>query len=358
MFPVRSICEPLEGRRLFSATLTGAFARVIPQTILPATTDHITLRVANTGDALATGKATISLYASTDPVVNADAALLTTSSRLVRLSPRHSAAFMLRFAAPTTLAEGNYFLVARIDAPVNTDGSVTETVAASPQTVSIPQPFVDLTGRIATRPTRLLISGGSRTAGGSAGVLVVNSGNAPARGALDIQMFASTDSTLDSADTPIAAMHFKNVNIRAGGSRLFPVRLNLPGSTPVGNYSLFAVINSANSIAERDLTNNVATARKPLVLANAPTLIDLRHHHHDQNDDGSTTAVDVTIDTEAYDNTSTSDTSDNSSPPPDASVDTTTGPASPPTDSGTSTDSTSSDFGGDFSGDSGGGADF
>jgi hypothetical protein len=358
MFSARSICEPLEDRRLFSATLTGAFVGAIPRAILPATTDRVTLRVTNTGDAFATGKPSVSLYASTDPAVRADAVLLTTSARLVRLSPGHAAVFILRFAAPTTLAEGNYFLVARIDAPMNVDGSVTETVAASPKTVLIPQPFVDLTGRIATRPTRLLISGGSRAAGGTAGVLVVNSGNVPARGTLDIQMFASSNSTLDSAATPIAAVHFKNVNIRAGGSRLFPVRLNLPGSTPVGTYSLFATINSANTIAENDLTNNVATARKPLVLANAPTLIDLRHHHHDQNYDGSTTAVDVTIDTEAYDNTSTSDTSDNSSPPPDASVDTTTGPASPPTDSGTSTDSTSSDFGGDFTGDSGGGADF
>jgi hypothetical protein len=338
-----------------SAVLTGTFAGPIPNAFSAQGVDHVAIRLTNTGDALAAGNAKISLYASTEPIFNADATLLASSTKSVRLRPRQSAPVLVKFPAPTSLPNGSYFLIARVDAPATPDGTVAETIVTAPHPVSIPQPFVDLSGRIVTQPGAIAVTA-SRNAAGGAGVLVLNSGNIAARGPLDIQVFASADNTLDSADTPIASVHFKNVNIRANGARLFAIRLSVPGSTPVGSYTLFASINTANTIAETTLANNIVSAPRPLVLVNPPTLIDLRDHHHnqDQNDGGS---IDIEVGTDTGDDTydNTYDTSDDGSdepvpPAPD------TGPTdTAPSDSG---DDTGSDFVDDTGDDSGGGADF
>jgi hypothetical protein len=358
-FIVSPVCEALEGRRLYSATLSGSIAGSLPQSLLPDTVDHVTLRLTNTGDAVVAGRTTVSLYASTDQTVNAGAELLGMITRPVLLRPQKSTALGVRFSPPANLTVGDYFLVAKVDALAKSNGSLSETVIASRKAVSVPQPFVDLTGKITSQPTCPLIVVASGTPTGSASVLVMNKGNVPARGPLDITLYASTDNMLDSAATQIAAAHFNNVNIRAGGSRTFPVRLTLPGNMPVGSYTLFASINSANTIAESNLANNIVAARKPLVLINPPTGIDHRDHHHQEqnNSDGSDfVEVDVTTIDDSSDSYDTGDVPDTSSPPPDVAP-----PATAPTDSGdagNSIDSSGSDFGGDFSGDTGGGADF
>jgi len=356
-------CECLEERRLFSATLTGSFAGSLPLSLLPSADDQVTFRLTNTGDATARGMSTVSLYASTDQTINANADLLAIITRPVLLRPGRSTALSLRFPTPAILAGGNYFLVARVDAPVNSDGSVVEAVVDSSRAVAIPEPFVDLTGRIAIQSIVPLVVVASRTTTGIENVLVINRGNAPARGPLDITLFASTDKTLDSADTQIAAAHFNNVNIRAGGSRLFAVPLTLAGDTPVGSYTLFASINSSNTIAESNLANNVAMAGKPLVLINPPPIVDQRDHHHDQNngDGAGFVGVDLTMIDNGSDSFDMGDVPDMSFPPPDVAPAATAPMDS--TDTGnpsdfTGADLTVGDFGGDFSGDVGGGADF
>src|ERR1700733_5572170 len=63
--------ERLEGRQLLSADLVGSFAGAIPQDLEPAMSNHLVVRLSNTGNARAAGQATVSLYASTDSTLDA-----------------------------------------------------------------------------------------------------------------------------------------------------------------------------------------------------------------------------------------------------------------------------------------------
>jgi hypothetical protein len=218
--------------------------------------------------------------------------------------------------------------------------------------VAVFQPVVDLSGQIAALPMTLFVNSSYPTYA-QARVQVFNTGNAPARGPLQITMYASTDGAIDSTATVLGVVTFPAVNIRAGGSHMFVVPLTVPAGMPVGSYTVLASINSSNTIVESDTANNVAVGQHPLTLANAPILIDLRHHHQGDNTGSNVdySEIDVGIDTggEYVDPGIDSSTTDSAPPPDTGNSDATTQPATGSDNSGGS-DSGGSDFGGDASG--------
>jgi hypothetical protein len=354
--------ETLENRRLLSAALIGSFTGAIPATLPPGGINHLTVRVTSPAGQVEVGKATVSVYLSDTQTLGDDAVLLGTATRNLHLRGGQSTAFPFRFASPSSLPDETGYLLARIDGPTNADGSANETIALAPQAVSVVQPFVDLVGQIAQQPSTVFVS--SATPGiAVARVKVFNSGNVTAHGALQITMYASTDSTLDSGDTVISIANFGGAPIRPGASRTFPVQLSLPAGTAVGSYTLLASINSSHTIAEINTGNNIAVGQHPFAVAAAPILVDLRDHHHQDNNNDNNQSV-VLIDDGSGDGQSVyvdnSDSQD-SAPAPSDGGDASTQPASQPapgdqggsTDSGgsapSSSDTGSSDTGSDFS---------
>src|SRR5438046_9165536 len=91
--------ELLERRTMLSADLTAAFAGAVPAALPPVGTSKVAVRVANAGDAPASGSATVTLYASAGPTL-AGAVPLASAARNVRLRPGQSSVMPIRFATP------------------------------------------------------------------------------------------------------------------------------------------------------------------------------------------------------------------------------------------------------------------
>lgn len=368
------VVESLENRQLLSAALAGAFAGGVPAALFPAQNNRVSIRVSNTSGATEAGPVTVSLYVSGTPDVGNDAVAVGTATRSVSIRAGRAANFPFRFASPSALPDGTDYLVAKIDGPTPADGSANEAIIVAPHTVTVAQPFVDLTAQI-TAPSAPIFVGNSGSSFGQAQVRVRNAGNVPARGVMQIALYASTNGALDSNSIPVGMTNVRAVTIRAGGSRVFPVALNIPAGTAAGSYTLFASINPGHAIAESDFSNNTAMAARPLVVTNTPpVVIDNRGHHHHDDGGGGDAGLAVFVgdgisvddgaapveDTSGIDMSAPppppADMSGADAPPADTSAPSDSGgspDASPPADSG----SNGSDFGGGFS-DLGGGADF
>jgi len=91
-------------------------------------------------------------------------------------------------------------------------------------------------------------------------VTVANTGNAPAWGMIDIDLYASEDQSLDGTDTllttvsryvymPAGSAHICNLRA-AGSSQTYNLRVQLPDDISCGDYYLLADIDSQDNIAE------------------------------------------------------------------------------------------------------------
>jgi hypothetical protein len=187
---------------------------------------------------------------------------------------------------------------------------------------------------------------------------------------MQITVYASSTGALDSNAVPVGVAVVRNINIKAGGSRAVVAQILVPPGTAVGNYTILAAINSANTVQERDTSNNLVGSPQTMAVLNAPTFVNVPHHGGNNNSGGIFVGgggayidvIDYGDGSGGYYDPGTSD-GDSSAPPSDTGTTysdpgTTTAPVdnSPPSDSGDSSDS-GSDFGSD-PGDPGGGADF
>jgi hypothetical protein len=337
------LIEALENRRLLSADLIGSFAGAVPGALPPGGANHVTVRVSNPPGQTETGKLAVTLYLSQTPSLDSDALVLGAASRRVHLRAGQTAAFPFRFASPSAVSSGDDYLVARIDGPVNADGSANETIAVAPHAVAVTQPFVDLVGRIGSFPATLFVNSASRTIS-YAQVQVFNTGDVPARGTLQISMYASTDGAIDSNATMIGATRFSAVAIRAGGSQMFPAQISLPAGMAAGTYTLLASINSSNTIVESNTANNIAAGQHPLTLVNGPAGGNQSNHHQNNHNADNSSASETEVDVEVDTGTEDDFTSIDSTPPPDTSGgDSSTQPTSGDDSSGS--DNSGSDFG-------------
>lgn len=311
------LVEALEQRQLLSAEFTGSFAGALPSALPPGGISHATVRVSDRPGQLETGAVTVTLYLSDDPSVDSSALVLGTATRQVHLRGGQAVAFPFRFASPPSVSTGNDYLLAQIDGPTNTDGSANQTVVAAPGMVAVSQPTVDLIGRIVAFPATLLVNSKCPTAA-CAQVQVYNTGSVTARGTLQITMYASTDGAIDSNATVIGTNSFKAAAIRAGGSRMFAAKMSIPAGMNPGSYTLLALINPSNTIAETNTANNIAVGQHPLKLLSAPPGNCLGNHQRNNGDNGSDggdgSEVDVEVDTGTDDgcDEGSSDTSNDS----------------------------------------------
>lgn len=328
--------EPLEPRLLWSVGI--AFAGRIPTALDPGRANHLAVRIINTGDQPASGPLNVNLYASPDGALNGGDALLATSDRTVRLRPGRGVNVPLRFNSPATLQSGTYYLLAQVGTAGDGGG---DPLVASSQRVAIQQPFIDLTGQFSSFPIGAVDV--TNTGNDVLGVRVINQGNVPAAGALAVSFYASTDMTPDPAD-PLIGVAARNVRIKPGASQVFTAPITFPSRMAVGNYFVFAVVDSARAFAESNEDNNTLLAPRQLIAANmpAPVMIDQRdrhHHHGDQTvviESGGFGGALFIGDVQAEGDFGPDPFMPDSSPPPDSGA---TDVSPPPTDSGPPPDS-------------------
>lgn len=102
--------------------------------------------------------------------------------------------------------------------------------------------------------------------GGAAQVRVVNRGNKPATGNLQVTFYASLDGDLDGGDTAITTVS-KKVNLKPNASAVLSAKFNYPGKLPDGHYFILAKADGGNAIAESDEINNLAASAQSITIA-------------------------------------------------------------------------------------------
>ncbi len=113
-------------------------------------------------------------------------------------------------------------------------------------------------------------------------VRVTNQGSARATGSLSISFFLSTSTTLDASAVRVPAL-LNNLLIDLGNSlsQTFQAQVRIPRGILPGDYYLLALVNSTNSIAESDVSNNLAASQK-LILCSSTALTSAQAMLYDQ----------------------------------------------------------------------------
>lgn len=236
--------------------LVVAFAGGLPASVIGGSAGKVKVTVTNNSDtATASGAALVKLFASGGQHLEAGDTEITPTISLgkLKLKPHASKTVNAKFTFPATLPDGDFYILASVD-PTNVIGESDETnnLAVSASTVHITAPFVDLSGTLA--------GGGSIKAGKPVVVPVVikNTGNVTAKGTIAVDFYASTDATFDAAtDTLLKGQVPVKINIKPAKSQTVRVRFT-PTTTPAaGKYSLVAVLNSTQSLAEPNFADDV-----------------------------------------------------------------------------------------------------
>ena len=368
---MRCAIEPLEPRRLLSASLAAGFVGSVPRSVMPQGHAQVALRV--TDAAISQGRETVrvSLFASPEPGLDAGALPLVPKPQVVHVAHGRVATARFHFSPPASIGSGDYYLVARVDSGVLRTGDES-VVAVAPRTTAFVQPFVDLTAQIVQQPSQAVYVDSQHSGGGKVTVLVFNAGNAAAVGTLSASVYASSEASFKSTSPVIGQTSVPKFSLPGGKSKIISVALTIPAGTAAGSYHLFAQINASGGIVESNVNNNVASTLTPLVVTNTPPATGGYHHHHHGGmgdygygygaaslvgvgvgvavDDGSSDWMDVPTDTGSSD----VPPSDGGAPPEDTTptsepTSPTTDPTTQPVDSSSGSGSAdSSSAGGDF----------
>jgi uncharacterized delta-60 repeat protein len=192
------------------------------------------------------GRVPVDLYLSSDATLDGnDAAVLTTNPRL-SLKPGQTKRIKINVRTIPSAAEGPYRVLARVTAP-----DLSTTVAAAPETVAIAAPVVDLTTQI-DRGIPVNVAPDAKV---RVSVTVTNGGNVPAVGTTGLAVYASTDAAV-SGDDRVLLTRDVRVKLSPGRAKRYTLSFRLPGDLAAGTYFLGASIDTANSVAESNETNN------------------------------------------------------------------------------------------------------
>jgi uncharacterized delta-60 repeat protein len=248
-----TIPENLPNLRVDSALLGKFLASVVGGSKAPTAAVKLT----NAGQTDAAGLVGVGIFASSDATLDADSDTQVASIDNVKiaLKPGKGKTLKLKLGTyPSTLADGNFFLIARID----NGGAIPELKesdnnAATAAAITIAAPFFDLSGTPGAAPRGSLTPGGKV----SASVLVHNAGNVALKQAVNVQVLASPgDAAPGNGDVNVASPVAK-LNLKPGGSKNAKLSFVLPANLAPGTYTLLAKLDSLNVVFEKDETNNL-----------------------------------------------------------------------------------------------------
>jgi uncharacterized delta-60 repeat protein len=215
--------------------LVPAVSGVKPAKVLGGSKASAVVNVQDQGNDPAAGNVTVTIYLSADGTFSTDDSLAGHVSGTVKLSPGlKKKSFKLAFVYPTSLTDGKYFVLAQVTSPTIPDAAPATDVAANAFAVPVTQPFVSIAGQFHAQSvvTSKMIS---------ITISLMNQGNVAAKGTAQLQIFASTDPTLDESDTALNAQTPERVQIKAEGTSTLKIRLKrTPGSFTGDDYILLA----------------------------------------------------------------------------------------------------------------------
>ena len=270
--------EPLENRRLLSASLSAAFTGQVPSVLMAGGRQQADITLENQGNAPARGSVTVDLYASPTPTPSGGDTLLAQISRPVSIRSAGEKNLAVAFVAPSALAGQDDYLVAEISSA----HGITAGTFASATPISFQQPYVNLAAAFVQSPLAATTNG-IVSSGQAALINLTNQGNVAARGAVTVNVYLSANNVLDSASVLAGQALAVHVNLAPGASRLVPVRLLVPNGTAPGNFQLFAVATPLHGFVQRNPAEAVAAATESLTVISTVDynvlMVNYKRHH-------------------------------------------------------------------------------
>lgn len=243
--------------------LTDSFVGAFPTSVLTGAKSKGKLRIVNQGAALTSSGLQVALFTSSDSAFNAgDSQFATLSTGPLKLKAGGSKVISIQFTYPSGIADGNYFIIASVDATnqvMESDESNNTTAIAGAVTISAP--FVDLAGKFGRLPSTLT---SGKTV--SLPLTIQNLGNIAATGTIAVDVFASADTALDASDKSLSTGVPVKINAKPGKSQ--NVQLHIPANPSVapGSYFLIVNVNSTQTLSEKNPANNVVVSGLPILL--------------------------------------------------------------------------------------------
>ncbi len=195
---------------------------------------------------------TVTLWTSTDGTFDAGADTQVGSYNVTTLAAGANTSQVISFNAPA--GGQGYTLFGVADQP----GGVTEYSEAN---------NVSVVGSLGVGPDLTVAIDDTYVTGADAvpgdrswiPVQVTNGGAGRVSGLATIQLYGSADGIIDPGDYLFGQRTYR-ISLRAGQARTYWIRSQVPADIPVGNYNVLAVVDSGDTIAEADETNNTDAA--------------------------------------------------------------------------------------------------
>ncbi|HEX8911106.1 MAG TPA: choice-of-anchor D domain-containing protein, partial [Humisphaera sp.] len=201
----------------------------------------VTLRVTNGSATAVAGRLAGSLFASTDLAADGGDQIVGSVNKVLKLKPGQakSVKVKLTFAAPA--ADGTFSVLA----PLSFEGA-TAGQANSDRQVQIQTPRVTLAGQSVG-------SGGSAAFGGKVklAVPVLNTGNVPAKGTMNLDLIASIDGTVSTGTSfTMATLNGVKFSAKPGQTKSVKLSFTVPPTFPApfaaGAYTLIVRVASSS----------------------------------------------------------------------------------------------------------------
>lgn len=245
--------------------LAPTFVSDLPTEVVGGDPGRVTLNIANKGTANFAAGANITLYASADNVLDTtiDPVVRQISGLPLRIGHNSDKNVRIDFNYPTNLPDGNYKLIATVDAGSSLDTDTTNNTSVTTGQVFIRRAFIDLRADTISVTSGPLKVGANNTVE----VKVTNLGNVTASGPLGISLAAISPNL--AGQVPLIKV-VRQARLGPAGSRTatqtFRITFQLPPTLPSSQspgYFFQATLDPDQVFAETDETNNVVTTLNP-----------------------------------------------------------------------------------------------
>ena len=218
------------------STIEATIVSTLPGFAVGSTAGSMTLRLFNTTLDAFSGPVSVALYATPDGSISStDTPFAIVTLKKVAIAGETAKLVVVHFRYPTSLPNGSYQFAAAVTA---TEAGTAPAKTVASNAVTIVAPVIDLSAKpllskiVVRRGHRKLIA-----------LRITNNGNFVASGDLMVNLYASTDQTLDLSDPFIRGIT-KAIRLLPGHSMLMKLGFRAPSSLTPGSYNVIAAASS------------------------------------------------------------------------------------------------------------------
>lgn len=230
--------------------LSTTVTDVTPANLLPGGKFRAAASVTNVGTVAVRGRTTLQLLLSTDATASTDDIVLRTTSTNLNLRAGAAKAFRSNLVLPTTVASGNYSLLAVVDAEgAILDGNRTNNTGVRSPIVVQPA-TVNLQPVFSTSSMNLVAGKNSTVA-----VNLTNTGNILARGQASVSFEIDTNN--DGIRETVLGSSQANITLKPGQQRRVNFRLLTPSDASPFTGTLTGVLSVNSGFTDANTQDNV-----------------------------------------------------------------------------------------------------